>query len=239
MDVDTLLTAGAAHFGLALSEAQLHAFALYYRELVAWNEKINLTRIIEPDEVVSKHFLDSLSVVAALPKGNKPLSLIDVGSGAGFPGIPLRIALPDIRVTLLESTGKKTKFLQHVIDTLALKSTRVITARAEEAGQHPDHRAKYDVAVARAVSRLPVLIEYMLPLVKVGGQIIAQKGQNPAEEIEAARSALRVLGGQLIKVEPIAVPSLDGERHLVIVKKIKPTPKLYPRRPGLPNKEPL
>ena len=237
--MDTLLTAGASHFGLTLSEAQLHAFENYYRELAAWNENINLTRIIEPDDVAIKHFLDSLSIVPALPQRNKPLSIIDVGSGAGFPGIPLRIAIPEVKVTLLESTAKKTNFLQHVVNTLELESVRVITARAEEAGQQPEHRERYDVAVARAVSRLSVLAEYMLPLVKVGGYVIAQKGQNPAEEIEAARSALRILGGQLIKVQPVAVPGLDGERHLVIIKKTKPTPKLYPRRPGLPNKESL
>lgn len=238
-NVDEILQRGASQFDLTLSEVQLRTFEQYYQELVAWNEKINLTRIIALDEVVSKHFLDSLSVAMVLPQIDSPLSIIDVGSGAGFPGIPLKIARPDLAVTLLEATGKKTKFLQHVVETLALTTTKVVTARAEEVGQLAAHRAQYDVAIARAVSRLAVLVEYLLPLVKVGGWVIAQKGQHPAEEIEAATSALQVLGGQVVKIVPVSVLGLDGERHLVIIKKIKPTPKPYPRRPGVPNKEPL
>lgn len=237
--MNSTLQTGANKFGLSLSAAQLHAFDTYYRALVDWNKKMNLTRIVAPDDVVAKHFLDSLSVAVALPQPNKSLTLIDVGSGAGFPGIPLKIALPPVTVTLLESTGKKTKFLQHVVENLSLSGVSVVTTRAEEAGQHPQHRAQYDVAVARAVSKLPVLAEYTLPLVKVGGWVIAQKGQDPTGEVKAATSALRILGGQVSEIVPVSVPGLAGERHLVVIKKIKPTPKVYPRRPGLPNKDPL
>ncbi|MCB0162989.1 MAG: 16S rRNA (guanine(527)-N(7))-methyltransferase RsmG [Anaerolineae bacterium] len=234
-----ILQAGAIDFKLTLSEAQLNAFVRYRRELVAWNEKFNLTRIVEPQEVAVKHFLDSLSIAPVLSELNTPRSIIDVGSGAGFPGIPLKIVRPELSMTLLESTGKKTTFLRHVVETLELANVAVITARAEEAGRQTAHRERYDVAVARAVSRLAVLAEYTLPLVKVGGWVIAQKGQHPAEEIETGGRAVRMLGGTIVEVRPVEVPGLEAERHLVIIKKIKPTPKLYPRQPGWPAKEPL
>ncbi len=213
------------------------AFERYYQILLEWNERINLTRIVEPSEVAVKHFLDSLSVYPLLPP--RARQLIDVGSGAGFPGLPLKLACPDLQVTLLESTGKKTAFLRHVITELGLTGIEVITLRAEEAGQQADQRQRYDVAVARAVSPLVVLAEYLLPLVKVGGVMIAQKGQPPTEELAAATYAIKLLGGQAATVQPLHVPHLEGERHGVVIKKIKPTPKAYPRRPGLPSKEPL
>ncbi|MCB0176853.1 MAG: 16S rRNA (guanine(527)-N(7))-methyltransferase RsmG [Anaerolineae bacterium] len=234
-----ILQAGATYFNLTLSEDQLGAFVSYQRELAAWNEKFNLTRIVEPREVAVKHFLDSLSLLTVLPELNNPRSIIDVGSGAGFPGIPLKIVRPELSMALLESTGKKTTFLRHVVETLALTNVAVVTARAEEAGRQAVHREHYDLAVARAVSRLAVLAEYTLPLVKVGGWVIAQKGQYPVEEIETGERAVRILGGKIVEVRPVEVPGLAAERHLVILKKIKPTPKLYPRQPGGPAKDPL
>lgn len=236
--IHTLQT-GATHFNLTLSEAQLETFVRYQHELVTWNEKFNLTRIVEPQEVAIKHFLDSLSIALVLPELNTPRSVIDVGSGAGFPGIPLKIARPELSMTLLESTGKKATFLRHVIETLGLTKIAVVTARAEEAGRQAAHREHYDLAVARAVSRLAVLAEYTLPLVKVGGWVIAQKGQHPAEEIESGERAVRILGGKIVEVRPVDVPGLEAERHLIIIKKSKPTPKLYPRQPGWPAKDPL
>lgn len=233
------LYSGAQQFNLSLTETQLSAFEQYGQELIAWNKKINLTRIVEPEEIAVKHFLDSLSVCQALPDLSPGFSIIDVGSGAGFPGLPLKIALPDIRLTLLESTGKKTAFLQHIVNTLNLTGVTVLTARAEEAGQQPTHREQYDIAVARAVSALPTLAEYILPLVKVGGLVIVQKGQPPAEEVKAATSALEILGGKLYEILPVTVPGLNAERHLLVISKDKSTPKQYPRRPGLPAKKPI
>jgi 16S rRNA (guanine527-N7)-methyltransferase len=230
---------GAQQFNLSLTDAQLSAFERYSQELIAWNERVNLTRIVEPAEVVLKHFLDSLSVYQVLQELSPTLSLIDVGSGAGFPGLPLKIALPGLRLTLLESTGKKTAFLQHVIQVLNLTGVTVLTARAEEAGRRRDQRERYDVAVARAVAPLPVLAEYTLPLIKVGGWAVMQKGQHPAEEVKEAANALGILGGKVNQILAVVVPGLAAERHLVVIQKNKPTPPQYPRRPGLPAQKPI
>jgi len=233
-----LLKEGAAHFGLTLTNAQLAAFKQYSRELVAWNQKVNLTRITAPEEIAVKHFLDSLSVQLALGDLPASFSVIDVGTGAGFPGLPLKIVRPDLRLTLLESTAKKAAFLHHIVDRLSLTNVRIVTARAEEAGQKTEHREQYDVAIARAVSALPALVEYTLPLVKVGGLVIAQKGQDPAAEVNDAARALGILGGKIRQVMPVTVTGLEtAARHLVVMQKIKPTPKRYPRRPGLPAKK--
>jgi 16S rRNA (guanine527-N7)-methyltransferase len=234
-----ILLHNAQQFHLSLTETQLNAFEQYSQELIAWNQRVNLTRIVEPDEIAIKHFLDSLSVCQALPDLPPGFSIIDVGSGAGFPGLPLKIALPHIRLTLLESTGKKTAFLQHIVDTLNLSGVTILTARAEEVGQQSTHREQYDVAVARAVSALPTLAEYTLPLVKVGGRVIVQKGQLPAGEVKRAANALEILGGQIRHILLVTVPGLDAERHLLVIDKHKPTPQQYPRRPGLPVKKPI
>lgn len=234
-----LLQQEAQQFNLSLSKSQLDAFDRYTEELIAWNEKINLTTIIEPKEIVIKHFLDSLSVYPIISTLAPNFSLIDIGTGAGFPGIPLKIVLPDIQLTLLEATGKKTKFLQHLVETLALSKVLILTGRAEEVGHQVEHRQQYQVAVARAVSKLAVLVEYALPLVKVGGLVIAQKGQNPADEVKASATALHILGGKIREVIPVDVPGLEASRHLVVIQKMKPTPRQYPRRSGLPAKEPL
>lgn len=234
-----LLTDGAPQFDLALSEAQLDAFERYSRELIAWNEWVNLTRIVASNEIAIKHFLDSLSVSLALPELRSPYSIIDVGSGAGFPGLPLKIALPDIALTLLETTAKKTAFLEHVVGVLGLTGVTILTDRAEVVGRRPDRREHYDVAVARAVATLPVLAEYTLPLVEVGGRVILQKGQEPSSEIEDAARALQMLGGRVSEVRPVPILGLEATRHLVVIEKDRPTPEPYPRRPGLPTKKPL
>jgi len=234
-----ILRQGAANLNLSLSKTQLGAFEDYALELIAWNRRINLTRIVEPDEIAVRHFLDSLAIHLALPPTTQAFSLIDVGSGAGFPGVPLKIICPEIELTLLEATGKKAAFLQHLIGVLNLTGVTILTARAEDAGRQPEQREQYDVAVARAVAALPVLAEYTLPLVKVGGTIIAQKGPDPAAEIEAATQALTILGGQLEQVVAATIPGLDAPRHLVVINKVKPTPSKYPRRPGMPAKRPI
>lgn len=200
---------------------------------------MNLTRITEPEEIATKHFLDSLSLIQALPETPANPSVIDVGSGAGFPGLPVKIALPDIHMTLLEATRKKTKFLQHVIAVLSLTGVTVLTARAEETGHQLRYREQYDIALGRAVSKLATLVEYALPLVKIGGVVIAQKGQYPDEELGSAMHAIRVLGGNFRRSLPVQIPGLEAERHLVIIQKIKSTPKQYPRRSGLPAKTPI
>ena len=233
------LISAAQSFKLTLTPAQQQAFDTYSRELMAWNQKVNLTRITAPDEIEVKHFLDSLSLYPYLPDLPPDFSLIDVGSGAGFPGLPLKIVLPQMKLTLLESTGKKTAFLQHLVDLLGLAVVKVVTARAEEAGQQPAHRQQYDVAVARAVAALPVLAEYTLPLVKVGGWVLVQKGRHPADEVKDAANALGILGGKVQQIYPVDVPGLAAERHLVLIRKHKPTPRQYPRRPGLPAKKPI
>jgi len=234
-----LLAEGAQQFEFALSEAQLDAFERYSRELIVWNERVNLTRIVAPDEIAIKHFLDSLSVSLALPELRSPYSIIDVGSGAGFPGLPLKIAIPDIALTLLETTAKKTAFLEHGVGVLGLTGVTILTDRAEAVGRQPDQREHYDLAVARAVATLPVLVEYTLPLVKVGGRVILQKGQDPSLEIKEAATALQKLGGRVGDVRPVLIPGLEAARHLVIIEKDRPTPEPYPRRPGLPAKKPL
>ncbi|MBN1995543.1 MAG: 16S rRNA (guanine(527)-N(7))-methyltransferase RsmG [Anaerolineae bacterium] len=234
-----LLYDNAQSFNLFLTHTQLNAFTQYSRALIAWNQKVNLTRIVAPEEIAVKHFLDSLSVCLVLPNLPPDLSIIDVGAGAGFPGLPLKIARPEIHLTLLESTAKKTAFLQHLVDLLQLNNVTVLTARAEEAGQQAAHREQYDVAVARAVAALPMLVEYTLPLVKVGGRVIVQKGRHPAVEVRTAVQALGILGGQMGQILPVDVPGLEAERHLVVIHKQKPTPKQYPRRPGLPAKKPI
>jgi 16S rRNA (guanine527-N7)-methyltransferase len=237
--MNQILRDGAQQFNLSLTESQLNAFDRYSQELIAWNERVNLTSIVEPEEIVTKHFLDSLSVYQVLQTLPPTLSLIDVGSGAGFPGLPLKIALPRLRLTLLESTGKKTAFLQHIIQVLNLAGVAILTARAEEAGRRRDQRECYNVAVARAVAPLPVLAEYTLPLVKVGGLVVVQKGQHPAEEIKEVANALGILGGKVSRVLPVLVPGLAAERHLLVIQKNKATPPQYPRRPGVPAQKPI
>jgi 16S rRNA (guanine527-N7)-methyltransferase len=233
------LQRGALKLGLSLSPAQLHAFEIYSQELITWNRRFNLTRISDPEQIVVKHFLDSLSVYQALTDLTTDFSMVDVGAGAGFPGIPLKIALAEIELTLLEATVKKSTFLQHVLDLLRLARAVVLTARAEEAGQDPVHRERYDVAVARAVATIPVLAEYTLPLIRPGGLVVAQKGLHPAAEVDDAAQALRTLGGELVGIKPVQVPGLSGARHLVIIQKTGSTPKKYPRRSGVPAGKPI
>ena len=234
-----LLADGArALLGIELSPAQLAAFETYARLLREWNERFNLTAITDPEGIQLKHFLDSLSVLKTLPAG--PLRLIDIGTGAGFPGLPLKIALgPELTLTLVEATGKKITFLDAVVKELGLQGVTSVKARAEEIGQDPAHRERYDVAVARAVAELPVLLEYLLPAVKVGGRAIAQKGATAPAEAETAHAAARRLGGHLREIIALTLPGLPDPRHLVIYDKVQATPKQYPRRPGLPSKSPL
>lgn len=224
--------------GYQLSPPQLAAFKRYEQELLDWNSRFNLTAIRDVEGIRKKHFLDSLTCLLVWresPSGR----LVDIGTGAGFPGIPLKIVLPQLRLTLVESVGKKVTFCQHVVDALKLKKVTVLQSRAEELGQNKDHRECYDWAVARAVANLPVLAEYLLPLVKVGGGMLAQKGESAVAETHTAERAIRVLGGQLRQVKKVELPGVAEDRYLVVVDKKAPTPPGYPRRVGLPAKRPI
>jgi 16S rRNA (guanine527-N7)-methyltransferase len=225
-------------FGISLSPKQVTMLAAYERELLEWNEKFNLTAIRDVEGIRTKHFLDSFSAAQAW-KANPPARLIDVGTGAGFPGIALKILYPSMRLTLVESVGKKANFCRHIVKTLALENVEVLAVRAEDAGQMPGHREKYDWAVARAVAAMPVLAEYLLPLVKVGGGILAQKGESGPAEAQSAEKALKLLGGRLRQLVKVELPGVADERYLVIVDKTAATPPGYPRRAGVPAQKPL
>lgn len=213
--------------GLKLSPRQLRAFRDYERELLSWNEKFNLTAIREVEDIRTKHFLDSLSTLLEL-KDPAPATLVDVGTGAGFPGIPLKIALPDLRLTLVESIGKKSEFCQHVVNQLQLDEVEVLTLRAEDVGQQSRYREQFDWAVARAVASLPVLAEFLLPLVRVGGALLAQKGGNAHAEVHAAERSIQLLGGSLRRLSLVTLPGVVDERYLVVVDK-KPPRRRYTR----------
>ncbi len=236
IDVE-LLAAGARTFDLDLSPAQLDQFARYADLLIDWNLHFNLTSIVEPRGIVIKHFLDSLSASAAIPSG--AIKLIDVGAGAGLPGIPLKLARPEISLTLLEATRKKCDFLQAVSDDLRLTQVQIVNARAEEAGRLAEHREQYDIAIARAVADLPVLTEYLLPFVKVGGLAIAQKSREAEDELDRADTAILLLGGLGSAIIPVKVPGLNDERALILIEKITAISDEYPRRTGVPSKKPL
>jgi 16S rRNA (guanine527-N7)-methyltransferase len=234
-----LLKAGATEWGLELTPEHMEAFELYYWQLITWNERLNLTTITDYEEVQVKHFLDSLSCLQVLPQLPSGARCIDIGAGAGFPGLPLKIVRPRIGLTLLEATGKKALFLEDIVAKLGLEGVEIIKGRAEELGQHSAHREGYEVAVARAVAQLPVLLEYALPLLTVGGIFVAQKGMEIESEMEAAQEAMKVLAGRTKEVRPVHLPGLEGPRHLVVVEKVAATPQKYPRRAGIPAKRPL
>jgi len=234
-----LLEAGAEEWGLILTPDQVEAFELYYQQLVAWNERVNLTAITDYEEVQIRHFLDSLSCLQVLTDLSPEVRCIDIGAGAGFPGLPLKIIRPKLLLTLLESTGKKVRFLEHMVRKLGLQGVELIKGRAEDLGRRPDRRESYDVALARAVAQLPVLLEYALPLLKLGGVFVAQKGMEIEEELVGARPAMEVLGGRLKEVREVHLSGLEAVRHLVVVEKVAPTPQKYPRRVGFQGKRPL
>lgn len=237
------LIEGARALGLQLTERQQVAFQCYYEELVAWNQKFNLTAITDYEQVQIRHFLDSLSCLQAeetiLALNRPDRSVIDVGTGAGFPGIPLKLVCPGIRLTLLEATGKKVAFLEHIIKQLELRRVTAIQGRAEEMAHDPAHREQYDLALVRAVAELPVAVEYTLPFCKVGGWVVAQKGEAGAAEAWAAGRSISLLGGDLRRVMPLELSGLPEDRSLVVIEKVGPTPLAYPRRPGIPKKRPL
>lgn len=228
----------AAQLGAALTANQIDQFVRYEALLQQWNKHMNLTAVRNPAEIRVRHFLDSLSCAVALGNLNGR-SLVDVGSGAGFPGLPLKILFPEMKLTLVESIAKKGQFLQAVINELGLQETKVLTARVEQLGQSPRHRQQYDVAAARAVAELRILAEYLLPLCKVGGMMLAQKGRNVAVEVAAAGEAIHLLGGAYPKIEAVVLPEREQRHYLVTVTKVADSPAKFPRRVGMPGKRPL
>lgn len=219
-----------------LEEEQIENFYKYMELLIEWNEKINLTAIIEPSEIIVKHFVDSLSIQKYISDNDE---VLDIGTGAGFPGIPLKISKKDTKITLLDSLNKRIIFLQNVINELGLKNIQAVHSRAEEFANLKETREKYDIVTSRAVARLNVLLEYMLPFTKINGHCICMKASDIDEEVKEAEKAVELLGGKIEEIDTITLPESDIERKIVIVKKIKETPKKYPRKVGMPAKDPI
>lgn len=224
--------------GFALSERQIEQFAQYYDLLIDWNKKINLTAIEEPQEVADKHFVDS-ALLLSVKKDIAGSSLIDIGTGAGFPGIPLKIIEPNLKLTLFDSLNKRINFLNTVCHDLSLQDVQAIHGRAEDFGQKSDYREKFDLATARAVARMPVLLEICLPFVKTGGYFIALKGPELENELQESKKALQELGGRVLDVRSLTLADGNYTRNIAVIEKIKPTPKKYPRKAGTPQKTPL
>ncbi len=224
--------------GVSLSARQIRDFKSYEELLLEWNQRINLTAITNREDIQVKHFLDSISCLKAI-HARPGMRVIDVGTGAGFPGIPLKILAPGIHLTLVEATGKKADFCRLLVQSLKLKDVTVVHGRAEEVGQDPAHREQYHWALARAVADMSILAEYLLPLVKVGGRALAQKGGSGPSEVQSAAKALHLMGGTVEKIEPVELPGIAETRYLIVIRKIAATPPQYPRRAGLPSKKPL
>lgn len=221
---------------IALNDKQINQFYTYMELLLEWNEKINLTAITKPEEVILKHFIDSITISKYIKQNS---TVVDIGTGAGFPGIPLKIIREDIKITLVDSLNKRINFLNEVINKLNLKNIETIHARAEEFGKNKKYRESFDVATSRAVANLSTLSEYLIPATKVNGMTISMKGSDIDEEIEQSKNAISLLGGKIERVDKFQLPKSDIDRSVVIVNKIKNTHSKYPRKPGTPAKDPL
>ena len=219
-----------------LTTLQIEQFYNYMNILIEWNKVMNLTGITEPNEIIVKHFIDSLTVLNRINKNN---IIIDVGTGAGFPGIPIKIAFPETKVVLLDSLNKRIKFLNEVIEKLNLKNIKAIHGRAEDYGRDKNHREKYDVAIARAVASLNILLEYMMPFIKIHGKCLCMKGNNCEDEIKKSRYAIKELGGELLDIGEFYIPNTNIKRNIIEIEKVIETKNKYPRKAGTPTKDPL
>lgn len=227
-------------FSIKLEENKIEKLFKYFELLAEWNEVMNLTTIIEPNDVISKHFVDSLSIVKIVRDlGEKPYQVIDVGTGAGFPGIPLKIVFPQLKITLMDSLNKRVKFLNEVIGNLKLDHIEAIHGRAEDLGHNQNYREGFDLCVSRAVANLSTLAEYCLPFIKTGGYFISYKSVKVMEELAKAKHAVFLLGGKMDCVEKFILDGVEAERYLIKIKKINETSKRFPRKAGVPGKEPL
>ncbi|MGN7358844.1 16S rRNA (guanine(527)-N(7))-methyltransferase RsmG [Paenibacillus sp. SAF-054] len=224
--------------GIEVSTSQLEQFETYYRELVSWNEKMNLTGITDREQVYTKHFYDSISLAFYVDM-NKMQSMADIGSGAGFPGIPLKICFPHLQLTIIDSLNKRINFLQHIVQETGLDRVQLLHGRAEDWARKQEHRDHYDLVTARAVAKLAVLNEFCLPYVKVGGVFAAMKGSSPEEEVKEASRSLKELRGKLDRVEEFKLPVEESARHIIVIHKSAPTPAKYPRKVGTAIKMPL
>ena len=230
------LTEKTQKMEITLNKEQQEQFYTYMNLLLEWNKKINLTAITEPRDIIIKHFIDSLTIMKYIENEKK---VIDIGTGAGFPGIPLKISNETYQITLLDSLNKRINFLNEVIKSLALNKIEAIHGRIEEIAKNIKYREQFDIVTSRAVSNLNVLAEYMLPLAKIGGKCICMKGAEIQEELENSKNAIKLLGGKVEKVETFKLPGEEIVRNIVIISKEKNTPNKYPRKPGMPTKEPL
>lgn len=222
-----------------LTAEQIEKLTLYEQELLEWNQHISLTAIRDVEGIRTKHFLDSLTVLLAWERSSPPARIIDIGTGAGFPGLVLKLIWPATQVTLVESVHKKAEFCRHIADRLELQNVQVLAERAETVGQDPEHRQTYDLALARAVAQMPILMEYLLPLVHGNGLVMAMKGESAPAETQLSENAMRLMGGKLHKLIKIELPGVVEDRFIVVVNKIARTPEQYPRRVGVPAKSPL
>ncbi len=230
------MNSGLKDLNISLSKVQLEQFYNYMNLLIEWNNKINLTAIIEPEEIICKHFVDSLTVIEKIKNDTK---IIDVGTGAGFPGIPIKIALPNVKVVLLDSLNKRINFLNEVIEKLNLENIETVHGRAEDYGRDEKFRENFDYSIARAVAPLNILTEYLMPFVKKDGKCICMKGPNVMEEMKSSKNAIKILGGDEIVNKEIIIPNTDIKRNIIVIKKERKTDLKYPRKAGVPSKNPL
>jgi len=238
MENKMLLKSAAEKMNITLTDDMLDKFIRYKEMLVSWNEKMNLTAITEDKEVMIKHFADCISILKYVDFKDGD-SVIDVGTGAGFPGVPVKIAAPQIKITLLDSLNKRINFLTELSKELSLENVECIHSRAEDGGQNPQLREKFDYCVSRAVANLAVLSEYCLPFVRVGGTFVSLKGPDVTEEVKEGEAAIKKLGGKIERIEKIEIPMSDITHSFVIIKKVAPTPKAYPRKAGTATKKPI